>query len=79
MTFELADMARKDRRERIAVRLMQGLLANSNETLVEMELSELVENAVTTADALIAELDKPVDKPRAEKQCVDLTEWAAHD
>lgn len=27
----------------------------------------------------LAELDKPVDKPRAEKQCVDLTEWAAHD
>lgn len=70
MTFELADMARKDRRERIAMRCLQGLLANSNETLVEMELSELVENAVTTADALIAELDKPVDKPRAESSAL---------
>lgn len=63
MTFELADMARKDRRERIAVRCLQGMLARDHEgfDILEAEgadMTYVAATAVCYADALIAELDK---------------------
>ena len=69
MTFELADMARKDRRERIAMRCLQGLLANERMT-INHQASQLAEFATVVADALMAELDKPVEPVKGGKLCV---------
>lgn len=69
MTFELADMARKDRRERIAIRCLQGLLAGQyggedwEGTMCLPPVNKLAESAVQIADALMAELDKSATKP----------------
>lgn len=65
MTFELADMARKDRRE-IAMRCLQGLLSGGHgaakfDAVKDFPLHRAKRAAavsVVLADALIAELDK---------------------
>lgn len=76
MTFELADMARKDRRERIAMRCLQGLLAGQyggdewGGVMCLPPINELAESAVQIADALMAELDKSVEPAKGGKLCV---------
>lgn len=60
MKFELVDTEHKDRRERIAARCLQGLLAN--EAIEGLGYDVLVRDAVETADLLMAELDKGAEK-----------------
>jgi len=52
----LAKQTRADRRERIAIAAMQGMLAADDGTPFLYE--ELAQDAVKLADALMAELDK---------------------
>lgn len=52
MSYEKDQIAKKERRERIAVRCLQGLLAYSGERFAVASL------AIKCADALIAELDR---------------------
>lgn len=70
MTFELAEMARKDRREQIAMRCLQGLLANPHQSVVLAFPEDAAYLAVLHADALMAELDKPAEPVKGGKQCV---------
>lgn len=66
MTFELADIARKYRRERIAMRRLQGLLMAG--VCPRMNPERAAKYAADYADALMAELDKPATA--GGKQCV---------
>lgn len=48
----------KERRLNIAAMMAQGIMANSNPQMVELNVEKVVDLAILTADALIAESDK---------------------
>jgi hypothetical protein len=54
----LAKQTRADRRERIAIAAMQGMLAAEPQDDEPYDNALLAQHAVSLADALIAELDK---------------------
>lgn len=56
MSYEKDQIAKKDRRERIAAQCLQGMWGNTD--FSEYEYDEMAIIAVASADALIAELDR---------------------
>ena len=58
MSYEKDQIAKKERRERIAVRCLQGLLASEGEDVSFCTPEGAARAAVEYADALIAELDR---------------------
>lgn len=56
MSYEKDQIAKKERRERIAVRCMQGMWGNTD--FSKYEHDDMAITAVASADALIAELDR---------------------
>lgn len=66
MSYEKDLIAKKERRERIAVKCLQGLLSGSghsmrhgkDEVVLRFEAEEAARLSIAYADAMIAELDK---------------------
>ncbi len=54
----LKDEFREHNRLHIAAMIAQGIMANSNPQMVEMNVERVVDLAILTADALIAECEK---------------------
>lgn len=58
----LKDSFSKERRLNIAAMIAQGIMANSNPQMVEMDVHRVADLAILTADTLIAECKKKGDK-----------------
>lgn len=59
---EISEKQLNFQREQIAVAAMQGLLANPDEYFVNLSEADTAHLAVACADALINELNKPINK-----------------
>lgn len=55
----------KERRLNIAAMIAQGIMANSNPQMVDMNVERVVDLAILTADTLIAECER-TDKLKGE-------------